>query len=334
MSNAKYSTLVNKINAAANKLEAAQNGKGRRKNAGQGRSKRQARQLLAPGSSVLENHWRMLHDPCYATLAESAYRGRAGIVSRFTGVNTYTAGAFTAAAFVFNPAATAGTQFAVAASNTPATPVYDQVMPGQAYLFTTAETWRVIGMCVDIDYVGTELNRSGMIYGGIVPANQVAAGVATTVDQIKVLLSNTTRTPDREIAQMWFPGVGNENYIGESTGVSFQDANNSLVLCFENMPTGLQVRLRVTTIYEWLPRVNTGIIMPSPVTGNNPPAAYEKLFEKARATPGFIDSFRQGASDTMNRAAYYAGSAGVNAAANYMLRRGNRRGGPRSITFQ
>lgn len=333
MSTAKYNALVNKLTAAANRMEAAQ-GKGKKGSQSQGRPRRRTQRIYNADGSVLDNHWRMLHDPCYATLAESAYRGRAGIVSRFTGVSTYTAGGFTAAAFVWNPAATAGTQFAVAASNTVATPSYDQVMPGQAYLFTTAETWRVIGMCVDIDYVGTELNRSGMIYGGIVPADQVAAGVATTVDQIKVLLSNTTRTPDKELAQMWFPGIGNEQYVGVSTGVSFQDSNNSLVLCFENMPAGLQIRLRVTTIYEWLPKVNTGIIMPSAVSGSNPQSAYEKLFERAKATPGFTDSFRQGASDTMHRAAYYAGSAGVNAAANYVLRRGNRRGGPRTITFQ
>lgn len=329
MSNAKYNKLVNKLTAAANKMEAAQ--KGKKGNNGQGRYKRALRPVHTIGGSVLENHWRMLHDPCFATLAESAYRGRAGIVSRFTSVNTFTAGGFTAAAFVYNPAAASSAQFAVAASGTAATPSYDQVMPGQPYLLATAESWRVIALCVDIDYVGTELNRSGMVYGGVVPANTIPAGVATSVDQIKVLLSNATRTPDRELSQLWFPGVGNEEYADLAV---YDNTFNSLALCFENMPSGLQVRIRVTTIYEWLPKVNTGIIMPSPVNGSNPPAAYEKLFEKAKATPGFVNSFRQGASDTMNRAAYYAGSAGVHAAADYVLRRGNRRGGPRTITFQ
>lgn len=329
--NAKYNALVKKMNSATNKLEAAV--KGKKGGAGKSRNRRPARQVFNPAGMVLENHWRMLSDPCTATLAESAYRGRAGIVSRFTGVTTFTAGTFTAAAFAYNPAATAGTQFAVAASNTVATPVYDQVLPGQAYLIATAEAYRVIGFCVDIDYVGTELNRSGMVYGGVLPANAVAGGVATTVDQIKVLLSNATRTPDREITQLWFPGVDNEKYSDKDNVTTvFGDACNSLVICLENMPVGLQTRLRVTTIYEWLPKVNTGIIMPSPVSGSNPAAAYEKLFERAREAPGFVDSFKQGATDMAHRAAYYAGSQGVGMAANYIYRSRGRRAG--AITFQ
>lgn len=328
--NAKYNALVKRLTTAANKMEVATRGK--KGSAGKGRGRRPARQVFNPSGMVLENHWRMLSDPCTATLAESAYRGRAGIVSRFTGVTTFSAGAFTAAAFSYNPAATAGAQFAVAASNTVATPVYDQVLPGQAYLFATAEAYRVIGFCVDIDYVGTELNRSGMVYGGVLPANAVAGGVATTVDQIKVLLSNATRTPDREITQLWFPGVNNEQYSDkDNTNQVFGDACNSLVICLENMPAGLQIRLRVTTIYEWLPKVNTGIIMPSPVSGSNPEAAYEKLFERAKGAPGFVESFKQGAADVANRAAYFAGARGVGMAADYIYRRGTR---ARAITFQ
>lgn len=331
MSNQKYNTLINKLTAAADKMNIAKKGSGRKT---KGRARRIVQRVFSQEGPVLENHWRMLSDPCMATLAESAYRGRAGIVSRFTGVSTFTAGGFTAAAFVWNPAATAGTQFAVAASNTVATPSYDQVMPGQTFLFATAESWRVIGLCVDIDYVGTELNRSGVIYGGVVPSNLVGAGDPTTVDQIKVLLTNTTRTPDKEITQLWFPGVTNEQYLEGGTP-AFGNAANSLALCFENMPAGLQIRLRVTTIYEWLPKVNSGIVMPSPVAGTNPTAAYEKLFERARSSPGFVHSFRQGASDMMNRAAYYAGAQGVGAAANYLYRRGGRRGiGSGAITFQ
>lgn len=330
MSTPKYKALVKKLNDAANKMEASN----RKKKGGAApyRSRRPARQVFTQSGPVLENHWRMLSDPCFANLAESAYRGRSGIVSRFTGVNTFTAGSFTAAAFVYNPAALSATQFAVATSSTSATPSYDQPMPGQAYLLATAESYRVIGFCLDIDYVGTELNRSGMVYGGVVPSSTVIAGVATNVDKLKVLLSNSVRTPDREITQLWFPGVNNEQYNDIISATIYGDANNSLILCVENMPTGLQIRIRQTVIYEWLPKADTGIIMPSPIAGTNPTAAYERLFERAKAAEGFVHSFKEGAAGVGRRFAYASGQAAATAVGGALY--GRMRARDRVITFQ
>lgn len=260
---------------------------------------------------VLANHWRMIRDPCNATLAESAYPGRAGMTSRFTGINTYTAGSDTAFLGLYNPAAFSLAYATLANSASTVAPVYGTPLIGQSFLFDNADSWRVIGFCLDIEYVGTELSRSGVIYGGVLPANTVPAGVSTSVDTVKVLLSHETRTPDRQVQLFWFPGVEDQEYHDAST---FTDTFNGVVLAMENMPAGVQVRVRHTTIVEWLPKAIIGMSMPSPVGGSNPPAAYERLHAAARNAPGFVDSLRAGASERASQYAYNIGQRSVDGA--------------------
>lgn len=257
---------------------------------------------------VLANHFRMIRDPCNATLSESAYPGRAGLTSRFTGINTYTAGADTAFLGLYNPAAFSLAYATLANSATSVAPVYGTPLVGQSYLLTNADSWRVVGFCLDIEYIGTELQRSGVIYGGILPGDAITAGTPTTVDTVKVLLPQETRTPDRPLQLFWFPGVDDQKYH-DLVGIS--DTYNMVCLCMENMPAGVQVRVRHTTIVEWLPKTVLGMSMPSPVGGSNPPAAYERLHDAARQSPGFVNSLAAGAYDRAQAYAYGIGQRGV-----------------------
>lgn len=260
---------------------------------------------------VLSNHFRMIRDPCNATLAESAYPGRAGLTSRFTGVNTYTTAADTAFLGLYNPAAFSLAYSTLANSSTNVAPVYGTPLVGQSFLLANADSWRIIGFCLDIDYVGTELDRSGVIYGGVLPGDAISAGVNTNVDTVKVLLSHETRTPDASVQLVWFPGTDDAKYHDLAT---FGDTYNMICLAMENMPGGVQVRVRHTTIVEWLPKPVIGMTMPSPVGGSNPPAAYERLHEAARRSPGFINSLKAGAVDRASQYAYTAGQRSIDGA--------------------
>lgn len=283
---------------------------------------------FSPNPAV-SNHWRMLVDPCFAPLYESAYRGRSGIVSRFTSLVTLTGSSSTGFLGVFNPESGA---YTIEGFTDPTVPTgafgYGNPMPGQGFITQAAEAVRVIGCCIDVDYIGTELERSGMIYGGVVLGDTVGLGAAPIPDSLKQLLPNQTRTPDKQLTQLWFPGVENELYANNgSSSTAYNSAHNSIAIMGEGLPAGIKIRLRITSILEWLPLLGVGISMPSPVSGHNPVGAYEKLHEAAAASNMFTHSFTNGAYDAANRLAYRAGQALLGAATQGVARTVARRMG-------
>lgn len=280
-------------------------------------------------STVAANHWRMVSDPCGAPLAESAYPGRSGITSRFTGVFTYAGGTETAFLANYNFAALAAAINPLLASTTSVTQSYNVVLPGQTFLNANAAAFRTIGACVSIQYVGTELNRAGTIYGGVLTANSIPAGIATTVDACKVLLPNETRTPGERILDLkWFPGYAEMEYDVSSGSDNFNNDHNALCVAAAGMTAGLGLVIRVTTIVEWLPKLTLGMSMPSPVAGTNPPAFYEALHEQASRSGIFTAAF-QAAGMRANQYAAYAGQrmvdASVSAAVGYLSQGARRR---------
>lgn len=297
------------------------------------RKQRRKKQPRAPAmasamSVVAHNHYRMLRDPCHATLGESAYPGRAGLTSRFTGITTYSGGTDTAFYASYAMSALAQASGTAASSATSFIPVYGIGLPGQSYMIANADSYRVIGACISMEYTGTELNRSGIIYGGVLPASTIPAGVATSIDALKVLLSSETRTPDTRTLEInWFPGTNDSEYV-KTTDAVYTDSHNNVTIAMESMPAGVQMKVRVTVIIEWLPKISLGMSMPSPVAGTNPPAFYEALHTKASQDASFSDAFGTGAADRGRQYAYYAGQRMVDATAGVamsMLARGGRR---------
>jgi hypothetical protein len=284
------------------------------KNNGNGnRKKRQIRTRVrargvTPNDVTLINHWKMLSDPCNAFLTESAYRGQAGMTARFARTFTLSGGSTTNYVYIANPQACATDSAGVLTPSTSYTPTYGGSFAGAAFLTANASAFRVIGFCLEIDYIGTELDRQGKVYTGVLPASQFIAGVPTTIDQMKLLLPNSTRTPDGSLESKWFPGVENEEFnAGNSGAGAFSNGRNGLVFIAENMPNGIQLVLTETVIYEWLPYSGTGFIMPSAVGGHNPAAAYERLHAAANADPSFAKSFSMGFGHSLKSAAHEAG---------------------------
>jgi len=202
----------------------------------------------------------------------------------------------------------------LAASNTAFTPVETVAAAGYTFLTTTASAWRGVGYCLEVNYIGTELNRSGKLYTGTVPASLIPAGTATSVDSIKTLLSNDTRTPDRQLESKWFPGVTNEDYTNRG-GSTYPNSNNVTLIVAENMPAGIQLAFKETVIYEWIPQPGLGFVAPTSLAGLNPPAFMENLHNVAKKDPSFTHSFSEHAGTELRRIAGAAGTYAVRAGA-------------------
>lgn len=271
------------------------------------RAARQPMRVYSGDGSVLTKHWDMLSNPCSAPIGESAYRGAAGVPSRFTRTQTIQVAGSTCFAYLATPSALSAFQVTTANSAVAITPVYGTSMAGQTFVLANSAAFRIIGFCFSVEYIGTELNRSGKMYTGIVNAQTIPAGVATTGDAIKTLLTSSTRTPDGELESLWFPGVSNEDYgDGLSTTHAYDDGKNTLVFYAEGLPDGVQIQIRETVIVEWQPKTGNGFTVTSPAGGTNPIAAYEKLHAAAHSESAF-GGFRKAAA---NRFHDYASLAG------------------------
>lgn len=276
---------------------------------------RAGRQVYSGDSSVIQGHWEMLTDPCMSTLTESAYRGAAGIPSRFTRVVTVIGGAETCYMYIGNPTGLSFANSLALTSNSPITPVFSFGMAGKAFITANSAAFRVVGFCLTVEYIGTELNRSGKLYTGVLPAQTIAGGVATSIDKVKTLLTSSCRTPDYALESLWFPGVGNENYCDiNSSADMFDDDKNLTVFIAENCPAGVQIQLRETVVVEWLPKPDMGFTAPKPAGGNNPVAAMERLHNAASHNPIF-SGFKEAAQIAGARYARQLGAGIVDIAA-------------------
>lgn len=269
--------------------------------------------VVTRDAPVLAGHWDMVSNPCFADLSESAYRGQSGFTQRFTSVRTYTSGTDTAFLALYDPAGAALSFKSGAADTTVFTPVFDILTTGQAFLSATASSWRCIGFCVDIEYVGTELARAGVIGSGTYVPSAIPAGTATNVLNVSPMFSNVTRTSDRTMTAKWFPGVGNERYqnLGETADLLFGNDTTALAIYGVNMPPGLQIRLVETAIYEWLPKTLQGINYPSATAGRNPVGAFERIHDMASRDPSFAHSFLAGAKSKLGKYGRVAGESAM-----------------------
>lgn len=323
---------LQKINA---KIEAM----GKTKKKKRGTRTRSARERSMRGGGMdagVAGHYGMLCNPCSGDLVPSAYRGKSGFISRFTGNFSLTSTALkTAALFSLNPAE--GRFVAEEFNNASVASAglnYNQPLPGFSFLSTNSSGARAIAVCMDLDYTGTELNRSGMFYGGVCGANAVSSGSTPSVNSLKNLFVNECRTPDRRVQLFWFPGVGNEEYqVLGNPGIddTRDDSFNNLVFCCDGMPEGVQIRIRITTIFEWLPAISASQPSPSPVGGNSVVGGLEKLSSMAHNNVQFSASFAHGMSTRLGEYAQRAGGWLVDKAAQSAARYVNSYAGSRNV---
>lgn len=232
----------------------------------------------------ITRHVRMVVDPCNAPIGPTAYRGQDGFVLRATTNYDHTASATHTCGIIaywprynrvyLNSFVNDTTAFAL--------DFYSGVGgafngPAAAYLGANAAEIRPIAACITSVYGGTELDRQGLWYRGVVPYRTVAGGTLT-IAGLRQLLQKWERTPDRPSETKWIPGPESENYQAiPSTLPNVLGDDNIIVHAFALYGANkMLLNHRVTAVIEWQPFWGLGINAPVPNT-NDPPAGLERV---------------------------------------------------------
>lgn len=226
----------------------------------------------------ITRHVNMIVDPCNAELGPTAYRGSDGIISRFRNVQTIgPSGAKTGFAFIFYPAYNAIMALNANSSDSLAF-VPTTGGPGQSFLLASGSAQRAVGACTSISYTGTELDRSGILYTGVVPI--AALGVSKTLAEIAMLLQHEQRVSDAMIEVKWSPSSIEEEYweSGTTTPSGSGDRNAIVVIGLGLNPatTSSNFSLINTLIAEWRPEPGNGLSTPNP-SSHDVPGGLEKV---------------------------------------------------------
>lgn len=239
-------------------------------------SRRRSVRALSLGDPRVEGHLRMVLDPCNAPLVPTAYRGSDGYLTRFNNVYSITTGnTSTAFVFAFYPAYNGVWYGSLADANATGTASWATPGPGQAFLLASAESQRAVSACVRAEYVGTELDRQGVIYTGVVP--ETALSSLSTFVQKQALLQKVIRTPDHTIETKWVPmSIEEEYWAPGPTAPGSSSDRNVIVLIGSGFGAGVQFNFQTTLIAEWRPKYGIGMQQPTPST-RDPPAGLERV---------------------------------------------------------
>lgn len=245
-----------------------------------GKSKKTMASRMPEDSTRIYRHVNMLVDPCNAELGPTAYRGADGIVSRFRSSVSLTGGTATQTSFVyvFYPAYNA----IGSVQNIPAT-LYTFAAttagPGQAFLLASADSQRCVAGCVSMHYSGTELDRCGTIYSGVIPISALSAPGAS-ISNIAALLQHESRPGDQPVEVKWSPTSIEEEYW--NTGAITPDGSgdrNAIVIVgvgLNPLTTSANFNFVNTLVAEWRPAPASGLGTPNP-SSHDVPGGIEKV---------------------------------------------------------
>jgi hypothetical protein len=217
----------------------------------------------------LKNHVNMIIDPCNAVIGPTAYRGSDGFVTRFK--NVVAAGTLTNFPYyvsVFYPAYNATTTGVYASASTPVSVSWSSG-PGQAFLLANADSQRVVGACTRLNYLGSELNRQGIVYRGVMPA---AALTGATVTGLITLCQSSQRVADGVIETKFVPSSVEEQYwsTGGVAPTDDGDRNVIVTIVYGGTSVNCDTFLEHTLICEWRPKFGVGLVSPPPNTPDVP----------------------------------------------------------------
>lgn len=266
----------------------------------------------------VRSHVHMLADPCEAPLGLTAYRGSDGIVSRFRSQSNVNLAGSQAYVHVFYPAYNGVWAQAVADYNGVLTPTYSSPGPGQAFLLSTAESQRAVAACTRFTYTGTELDRQGMVYRGLLPE---AALTGASVNGLIPMLQAADRMPDRVLETKFVPSAAEEEYWKTGSGAPEASGDrNAIVTIVIGNPSALTpMTFTNVLVAEWRPRFGVGLQVPSPNTPDAPAGLEHVRSALARAGHWWIEGSRTLAAGLQMGATMVRGARLVGGAARLAL---------------
>ncbi len=237
---------------------------------------------------------RLLMDPCQAPLVHPVYAGSdAGYLGRFetdflcsSAINQ--AAGCTAGAILFSPgcigvSATDTTSIngitsvmglgSLAAQVVNDSGTYNwqcrnltaaggtQIQPGAAFFAFASESVRCVAACVQLHYIGTELDRAGTISMARVNAGSVLNSDTASVSGLRQLSNYVDRTPESHVELKWCPADGDQLFTDPSlvTGQRQAERKNGLLVTYSGIDPS-KLRVRFVAVYEWLPETAQGLV--------------------------------------------------------------------------
>lgn len=263
-------------------------------------------------AKVLAGHYRMLSDPCGAEITPSAFGGRNGYPQRLSGFNYVSVPANGACLFAWHPGAGNVTFSTAADASVNFTPTWGTTNNGCSApigaLPTISDDVRCLAACLEVTYVGTELDRSGAM--GVLAGHAdsvVRGGVVTNVISKMGIANEFGRTPKDTIEIKWVPAELDQQYTNLSDApTNFFGDRTAIGFALIAGDKAVAVRLRLTVIYEFLPKSGSG--MPLPTVQRNIVGGYERLVNAAFSNPHFISNMKRAAESAYTVARAVMGS--------------------------
>jgi hypothetical protein len=142
--------------------------------------------------------------------------------------------------------------------------------PGQVFLTTQASVYRPVAACMEVMYLGSESSRSGSIGGGVVSGGTWYNTAGFTVDRLASLVPHGERTPVNKTEFLWYPSGADELFQDPVETVAAQqvDRRNSIAFNWTGIAATSGFRVKLTAVYEYKPKLATGIAMPPPDAGS------------------------------------------------------------------
>jgi hypothetical protein len=250
---------------------------------------RMSKEKLVKGLDEAATQWaRLLNDPCNAPLAHGCFpTAMGGMLQRFEAdFLVSTSGTSTAGAMLFSPgmvvASGATGQGSVlyldSASDTTAFTswsIANASQPGYNNVLNTSGV-RTIAACAQIMWPGSELNRSGVVGLGCVPATIITPNVggSFSVSSLRTCCPMVVRMPESVAEVKWRPGELDEKYDNPNFGgtAANGDGRNSLLITYSGIPVSTGVRIRLVVVYEMVFGSNQGTV----INNTTPPGPQSK----------------------------------------------------------
>jgi hypothetical protein len=173
------------------------------------------------------------------------------------GVFVYTPNAIgnNGAAIVSGAAANAATNLTLAYATA-------STQPGYTFLASNSSNVKAVASCIQIIYLGTELNRSGVIsYGNLSGASFFPSDTPNTGNASN-LFEHFCRMPNGTLEVKWRPTAFDQSGTdaGQATVASNQIRNGSMGFAFSGLVAAAGIRVRMVTVYEYTPNNQIGIV--------------------------------------------------------------------------
>lgn len=221
---------------------------------------------------------KLLADPCNAPLCPSIMAGSNGaMVSRFeydqifnaSATDVGSAGYFCPSLLTANVACNSIGVGGPWSSDTIPGGLTNATLasqPGYTFLSSNASGARCVAACIQVQFIGTELQRAGVMAVGCTKYSTLT-DVTPTTALLRTQAQIVSRTPDGIMEYRLPPSEASEMFRDPNNNANQQlePATQDLPALFwsvTGIPVSTGVRVRFVVVYEWIPRVGSGMIAP------------------------------------------------------------------------